>query len=128
MALSILQRAKRDSERITSNKNGFAVEITFTTPDDVSLTISGLHSKTHLDVDGMGVITSSKKAHISVSEKFLTDNNYPVRNDKGEVYLVDHRIDVKDSTDIIKNYVVLTTFPDERLGFITCLLEDYVAQ
>lgn len=123
--MSVKDRVKRDVERFSSDKvTGFAEEITLTAPDATTITLNGLHSKIYLGVDTDGVTVSSKKAHVSFSEKFLTDASYPVRNTAGEVDLKNHKVDVKDSTGVVKNYVVEEWFPDEEVGFIVCILED----
>lgn len=126
--MNILDRAKRDIKNITSNTGDFAVEITFIAPDSTTVTITGLHTKIYLNVDEMGNPISSKKAHISVSEKSLTDLDYPVRNTKGEVNLVKHRVNVKDSTGIEKNYITQIILPNETVGLITIILEDYASE
>lgn len=123
--MNLIDQAKADIEQITSNLNEFAVEIIFTSPTEQTATISGLHTKIHLGVDTDGLAVNSKKAHISFSEKFLTDASYPVRNSSGEVNLRNHRVSVKDSTGILKNYTVKEIFPDETIGLITCMLDDF---
>jgi len=123
--MNLIDQAKADIEQITSNLNEFAVEIIFTSPTEQTATISGLHTKIHLGVDTDGLAVNSKKAHISFSEKFLTDASYPVRNSSGEVNLRNHRVSVKDSTGNLKNYTVKEIFPDETIGLITCMLDDF---
>src|SRR5258706_238985 len=72
-----------------------------------------------------GEMISSKVAHVSVSEKLLTDAGYPVRNAKGHVDLNGHKVNVKDSTGIVNNYILSNGgwYPDEMLGHIVCILE-----
>lgn len=123
--MSLIAQAKKDSEKITSNSNGWAVQMTFTAPDSTTATINGIHSKHHLGVDTDGNMVNSKKAHVSFSEKFLTDLGYPVRNAAGEVALTGHKVSVKDSTGIVKNYIMFSFFPDETIGLIVCILNDY---
>jgi hypothetical protein len=89
--MNLNDRAKADIEQITSNKDsGFGVEMTLTAPDNTVVTIVGLHTKIHLALDTEGLMVNSKKAHVSFSEKFLTDESYPLRNDNGEVDLRKH--------------------------------------
>lgn len=123
--MGLIAQAKADIESITSNLDDFGVAITFESPANVTATITGIHTKHHLSVDTDGAPVSAKKAHISFSEKFLTDVNYPVRNVDGEVDLKKHKVSVKDSTGVIKHYLVQTWFPNETIGLITCILEDY---
>lgn len=123
--MNLIDQAKADIEQITSNMDDFAVEIIFTAPNEQTATISGLHTKIHLGVDTDGLPVNSKKAHISISEKFLTDAGYPVRNASGEVNLRNHLVSVKDSTGTAKTYRVMEIFPDETIGLITCMVGDY---
>ena len=126
IVMNAYERAKRDIERITGNANGWGAEILMTAPDGITkVKLNGIHAKIHLGVNTEGVAVNSQKAHISISEKFLTDANYPIRNAKGEVDLRDHRFTIKDSTGIKKNYVVNQFFPDETIGLISCILEKY---
>jgi hypothetical protein len=39
-----------------------------------------------------------------------------------------HVVNVKDSTGIVKNYVVLQNWPDETIGLITFILGDYTPE
>ena len=71
--MSLIAQAKADIEQITYNQNEFGVLITFTAPDDSTATVAGLHTKHHLGLDTDGNPVNSKNAHISFSEKNLTD-------------------------------------------------------
>ncbi len=122
--MGLIDRAKSDIKDITSNPDEFGVSITFTAPTGEIATINGLHSKHHMAIDTDGNTINSKNAHISVSEDLLIAQNYPVRKD-GEVKLNDHKVSVKDSTGISKNYVIREGFPDETIGLITCILGSF---
>lgn len=122
---SLYDQAKKDIETITSDLTGWARLIRFEAPTSEIAQIRGIHDKHHLGVHPEnGGLINSKTAHISVSEKFLTDLSYPIRNTSGEVELKNHKIDVQDSTGEIKFYVIREAFANETLGLITCLLED----
>ncbi len=124
--MNAYERAKRDIERITGNANEWGAEILMTAPDGITtVKLNGIHAKIYFGVNTEGAMVNSQKAHISISEKFLTDANYPIRNAKNEVDLRDHRFTIKDSTGIAKNYVVNQFFPDETIGLISCILEKY---
>lgn len=120
--MSLIERAKKDWKRITSNTNEFGVEIILIAPGNETATVNGLHSKHHLGIDTDGNAVNTKNAHITVAEDLLVQQNYPVRNSKGEVSLKDHKVVVKDSTGIDKNYYIKEWFPDETIGVITCIL------
>lgn len=124
--MGLLDNAKADIAQITSNADtGFGVEMTLTSPEGDIVTVTGLHSKIHLGVDTDGNMVNSKKAHISISESFLVAEYYPLRNDDGEVDMEGHKISVKDSTGVVKNYVIKQCFPNETVGLITCILNDF---
>lgn len=123
--MGLIDQAKSDIKDITSNPDEFGVSITFAAPTGEIATLNGLHSKHHMSIGTDGNMINSKNAHISVSEELLTAQNYPVRDIKGEVNLKNHKIKVKDSTGIIKDYIIREWFPDETIGLITCILGDH---
>lgn len=125
--MSLTDRARRDIAAQSSNKNGWGVELIFLAPNNETATIAGIHTKHHLGVSEEGTIVNSKTAFVSFSEDVLkaANNNYPIRNSAGEVALKNHRVNVKDSTDTVKNYVINGWFPDEKLGYILLSLGDY---
>lgn len=121
----ILELAKRDIKKISSNLNGWAVEVSLTTPDDSkTITFAGIHVKIGLGINTDGNMVTSKKAPLSFHEDYLTEQSYPVRNASGEVSLMKHKVSVKDSTGVVKNYVIDQCFPDEALGLLSCILGD----
>jgi hypothetical protein len=122
--MSLYDLAKADIQQITSNPDEWSREITFTAPTGEIAIINGLHTKHHLGIDTEGARVNSKNAHISISEKLLTDASYPVRNAIGEVSLFNHRVAVADSTGIVKNYKITENYPDETIGLIVCILSD----
>lgn len=137
--MGLIDQAKKDIEQITSNLSEFAVPIVFTSPGNntfdpsfdmtfanVSVTINGLFDKHHLGFDSeSGRDVNVKHASIVVSEKFLKDAAYPVRNLKGIVNLKGHKVAVKDSTGTINTYIINEWFPDETVGVIVCILGDF---
>lgn len=124
--MSILEKARQDAKRIVGDKNGWAVSFTITTPDGTtSRTLSSIHSKHHLGVDSEGNVVSSANAHVCFAESDLL--NYPIRNGSGKVNLKSHRVVVADSTGTSRSYLVKDTFPDQMLGLIVLILEDYAS-
>lgn len=122
--MSLLAQAKADIEQITSNSNEWTSELSFVAPTGETAVINGLHTKHHLAFDTDGRPVNSKNAHISFSESLLSNLEYPVRNDAGEVHLKNHMVTVKDSTGLDKNYLIAQWIPDETIGFIVCILSD----
>jgi hypothetical protein len=127
-----LQAAISDFKRFTSN-GGFSVPITLTSPvafifNSVSITsinIKGIAAKHFTDLSTEGLPINSKNARITIIESDLIAFNYPVRNAKGEISLINHFIDYADSTGIVKHMRIKEQMPDETVGSITCFLGDY---
>jgi hypothetical protein len=124
MSGSLLTKARNDARKIL--KGGFSEDITLTTPDDsLSIETKGLATKHHINFDTDGLAVNSKNAHICLDESNLIELNDTTRNANQEIDLLNHKVSVKDSTNIVKNYVITETFPDETLGLIVCILGDY---
>jgi hypothetical protein len=123
--MGLMDQIRVDVQTILTNGNDFAVDIVMIAPNAAMAAFKGLHSKHHFAVDLEGNQVNSKNSHITFSEQTLVDLGYPLRNLSGEVDLYRHRVNVKDSTGIVKNYIVGTWFPDETVGLITCILQDY---
>lgn len=125
MSGSLLRLAKRDAKRFVTS-GGFEESITISTPtQDMTLSLTGFATKHHINFDSDGNQINSKNAHICISESDLQTNSYPVRNVKGEISLLKHRVSYPDSSGIVKNYIVKDNYPDEMLGLIVLILGDY---
>jgi hypothetical protein len=123
--MSLIAQAQNDIKQITSNLDEFAVSLKLTNLINEEINIKGLHTKIHLGVDTDGNMVNAKKAHISFSEDNVLALGFSIRNIKGEVDLRKWKVDVKDSTGIVKKYSIQQWFPDETIGLIVCILEDY---
>jgi hypothetical protein len=124
--MGLIQQAINDLKAITSNSNDFGVPVTFTSKAfGTIVTVNAIHNKIHLGVDAQGNVIYSKNATVSVSEPLLNDVGYVTRNASGEVDMKNDLIDVKDSSGVLKNYIVKSKMPDETIGLIVLVLEDY---
>ena len=125
--MGILDQARSDVQSILSDLGGFALEVILKTPDEATVvSVIGHHTKHHLPMEFEGVMVDVKTASIAVAEKQLIDQGFPnIRNAAGDVTLNKTLCDVKDSTGVLKNYVVLQVFPDEMLGILIFILGDY---
>lgn len=125
MSGKTLNRARRDSKKYIT-RGGFEENIILKSSNGlVSLATTGFVSKHWINFDTDGLPANAKNAHICLDEDVLVLNNYPVRNENGDVYLKDHRVSTPDSTGIFKEYVIKEWFPDETLGLIVCILGEY---
>ena len=123
--MSLVDQAKADWQQITTdNVSGFGTPITLTSPASDVLEIVGLATKHHIGIDDDGNVVNTKNAHISFSEKQLSDASYPTRDADGEVSLYGHKATWIDSTGSSITYVIREFFPDETMGVILCILGD----
>lgn len=125
--MGLMDQVRADWLSITSNANEFGVSIAFTSKDEVqTATVNGLHTKHHIGVDPTtGLPINTKNTHISVAEKLLNDAGFTTRNAKGEVSMRGHRVQCKDSTGVLKNYVIDQCWPNETVGMLCMVLGDY---
>jgi hypothetical protein len=122
--MSLIEAAKRDIKAITTQLTEFAVNMTLIDLEGNEYAVKGVYSKHHIKVDSEGNAMIGKNASFSISEYVLIDLDYPYRNDKGEVYLKNHELIVKDSTGLEKHHVIDQWLPDETIGLIVCILKD----
>ena len=123
--MSLVDQAKADWQQITTDTvNGFGTAISFVAPNASTANVVGLATKHHIGIDDDGNVVNTKNAHISFSEKQLTDQSYPVRDSDGEVSLYNHQVTWIDSTGASITYVIREMFPDETIGVILCILGD----
>lgn len=129
--MSLTQQSIDDLKQITSNGDDFGVSITLKSPDGFNATFNGFHTKHHLGIDNEGNDVNSKKASVAFSEGNLP-TGYSIRVSTvghmafGEVNLKNYKVDVADSTGVVKNYKAQQWFPDEKLGLIVLILDDHV--
>lgn len=126
MSGKLLEAARRDIAKITQS-GGFEEDILISNPSNgFIIPIKGLHSKHWIGFDENGNQINSKNAHVSFMELSLTLNGVQTRNTKtGNVDLEGFRVSVKDSSGVLKNYIVIQSFPSETTGLIVCILGDY---
>lgn len=125
MSGNLFQLAKRDAKRFVSN-GGFEEFMELVTPDkSKSITLTGFATKHWINFDTDGSPINSKNVHVTIDEDKLVLENYPVRNAKEEINLLNHIVIFKDSSGLEKKYKVRENFPDETLGLIVLILGDY---
>lgn len=123
--MGLIDQINKDIQQITGNSGEFGVEVTITSPSNISVTLIALHAKHHTDFNTDGLAHNTTIASVAVSEEFLIESGYPVRGADNEVYLKNHRVDVADSTGRVDNYVIREWFPDETIGLIVLILGKY---
>lgn len=125
--MDLLAAARNLTNKVLTSASAFNTDIVFTSSDgETTVTIKGLAVKHNLKFDEYGTPVSSKTARITVSEKALTDVDFPVRNDNNEVYLNNCLVTWTDSANIEWTYIINVAHPDETLGNILCQISDYI--
>jgi len=114
-----LGQARLDVVRFT--QAGFAVDLVFTAPTAEIAAIKGIASKHRMSInpdDGLPI--NSPNIHASVVESLLIAQSYPTRTANGEVYMKGHKV-LYDG----KTYRISENYPDETLGLIVFILDEY---
>ena len=124
--MGLIDIINSDIQRYTSDEDGFAVPIAITNRDDsVTLNTFGLHTKHRIGVDNEGQVVNTMNAQVTIHEKNFVDASFVYRNSKGEVSLNGYKVVCEDSTGLDKNYIIAEAFPDETIGLIVCILQEY---
>lgn len=123
--MSLLDQARIDARSISIGP--FSQTVNFVSTDgSVNVNINALGNKIGRKVDsGTGVVVNSKNASVVPHEDELASVGFPVRNSVGEVSMVGVRVNTKDSSGRLCNYIVLEDIPDESIGLITLMLGDF---
>ena len=124
MAVS-LDKIRQDARKYVMKGTASDVVTISTADGSVTVETTGYNGKHWINFDSDGNAINSKSAHVCLSESDLTALGYPVRNLNNEVMLYGHKVTSKDSTGLLKNYVIKEWFPDETLGLIVCILGDF---
>jgi hypothetical protein len=124
--MNLIEQAKKDIERITTDCNGFGVEIRLIAPTGEEVKVVGRSNNIHLSVNPIsGEVINSRNASVSISEAVLTKVGYRVRNESGEVFLKKHIVLVKDSSGREGKFMVKEWYQDQTVGLIVMILGSY---
>jgi hypothetical protein len=121
-----MQRAKEAIERINADTDGFATALTWVAPTGETAIITGVFVERTIQVfddKGNGSTVNTLQSNAGISEKALTDLNYPTRNAKNEVALKGHKVTATNSAGITRTLKVKETQPDSTIGQIVVLFE-----
>lgn len=128
--MGLIERAKKDVQKITSSLDGWATLLTITNLENRSIIIPGLHTKHHITIDpSTGRQIGTKNAHCSFSEQLVMDGDllgpFVIRDARNNVAMRGFRVSAADSTGAVCEYVVNEYYPDETVGLIVCILGEY---
>ena len=128
--MSLANQAILDLQQITGNSDEFGVSITLTAKNLQTVTVFGFAPKHHVGLDANGMAIKTKTASVFVSELNITETNalFPLRNASQDIDIKDCLVDVADSTGIVKHYKAQSWLPEEALGGIVIILEDYSSE
>lgn len=124
---SLFDIVKRDAKFFV-NKAGYQIDIEIESKDGSQIiNITGWAVKHFGSFGSDGNQVNTKNIHVTIDEDVLVGLSYPVRNAKGEINLIQHKVRFIDSSGVQKSYLVRENFPDENLGLIVLILGDYKA-
>jgi hypothetical protein len=123
--MGLMEQAKTDIEQITGNLNEFAMSLTFAAPTGDTATITGIYSDHSNTYDANGFPVVGRFAHVSISEKALTDLNYPTRNNDGTISMLNHLVTVNYADGSTKQSIIDEVKPDYTINLIVLILSRY---
>lgn len=131
--MSLTQRVQQDFYRLSTDKNQWAVDIKFLGKKDDLLPeakiVAGFHNKHHTGYSELGERISTRNSSIAVSEQALTeivDGAFNIRKTPGgDLDMLEHVIQVANSTGEERTYIITKNFPDEVIGCLVFILSDY---
>ncbi len=118
-----LERIQQDARKVT--EGNLSDDIIFTDKGGNSVTVRGFVSKHNMSIDpSNGLPVNARNAHVSVSEKSLTEKGYTVRNIKGRVDLKGHKVSfVLDNKT--HTFLIDSVMPSDTFQVLVCTLGDY---
>lgn len=125
--MGLMEQLKADLEQITSNVNEFAVTLDFKSPTGEQATITGIYSDHSNAFDADGNAVTGKFTHVTISEKFLTDQDYPTRTPNVAEFLAlrKHFVTVHYADGKTRKYIVDDQKPDYTINLHTLILSEY---
>ena len=123
---SLFDLVKRDAKRYV-NAGGYQVDITMLTPDKFkTINITGWAVKHVISFDSDGNQVNTKISRVTIDEDVLLANDIEVRNAKGEIALLNYKVQFVDSSGTLRGFNVREQLPDQNLGLIMLILEDAI--
>lgn len=125
MAGSLFDIVKRDAKRFVTS-GGYQVDITISNPDrSKTENITGWAVVHAISFDSDGNQVNTKISRATIDEELLVQKGFTVRNAKGEVALLKFKVSFKDSSGEMRYFNVRENLPDQNLGLIMLILEDF---
>ncbi len=132
--MGLVEDSINDAAEFTANTDDFGELAELIAPTGEVAAVAGYNTKVMIKEYNPSIdqYVNSKKAAFVVHERniLVVNPNYPVRisdpADKfyREVRMIEHKVNVKDVSGVIKNYVCSENLADEQIGLITLILQD----
>jgi len=123
--MNIVEQMKQDLEEITGNADEFGVTLSFVSPTNETAQITGMYSDHSNSYDESGQNITGKFTHVTISEQFLINKNYPTRNTDGLADLNEHLVTVHYIDGSTKQYSVDDVRPDYTVNLFLLILSEY---
>lgn len=123
--MGLIDLAKDDAKEITSDLDGFAVEITVTDKDGRTEVVNGTSARHNMDFDEAGVASSGAQAHCTIHEGILSDAGFTVRDSENLVSVKGWLVSFRNSAGQMIDYIVMEQIADETVGLIPMILGEY---
>lgn len=126
--MNIASRGQKLFQRVSTDLTTGGTSITFVNPSgSLTKTIKAIQTKHMVKTDENGFKSVSKNASIAVSEAALLAESYPTRDANNEISLLQHKVTWTDVSGLTWTYSVRQNRPDEAVGVIILILDDYTA-
>lgn len=122
--MGLMAQAAVDTNKYLTNGSDWATEATFVANNlaGTTATVNALCIKHNNSINPeTGLSVNSTVARCTVSEQSLLELDYPVRNTKGDVAMINHKVTFADLNDEY-TYIVKENWPNEMLGAIVLIL------
>lgn len=121
--MSLLEQARKDWNQFTST-GGFEVTFSFVARTGEEIDVLGVFADTTLTEEfDTGAFANMRTVFCSVSFAQFDGSDYPLRNDKGQISLFDHKVSFTNASGTEYRYRVSQAFPDNTVGVISFQLQ-----
>lgn len=125
--MSLLEQAALDCRAIVEDAAGFGWPITVTSPSGQALAMRGLSTDIGMTIDPQtGIAVSERRASVALSIRTLEAAGLELPRAVASETSKPWVVRFADVVGRARDYKVVESHPDRRLGVVTCLLEAYL--
>lgn len=127
--MNLRKQASHDAITILTNSNsGFGWPIAITSPDEITLCVTGFSSDIGQTIDPeTGTAVAGRRASIALPIKVLLDAGFAIPRAIADESKKPWVVKFNDAFGRSHTFKVCASMPDIALGIVTCLLEAYTA-